>query len=53
MNTSPNDTSFKLKSSKIKKALVELAELHLESPETSKFISVSGLEKVRNKLTVS
>lgn len=49
----PKESSFKLSSRSITKVLVELAELHLESPETSKFISTSGLEKVRRKLATS
>ncbi|WP_370086752.1 hypothetical protein [Ekhidna sp.] len=52
MNT-PKESSFKLSSKTITKALVELAERHLESPETSKFISPSGLEKVKRKLATS
>ena len=49
----PKESSRKIKFRKIKKVLVELAEMHLESSETSKFISLNGLEKVRKKLASS
>lgn len=35
---------------KVSKTLLELAEKNLRSPETSHFISVSGIKKVRRKL---
>ncbi|WP_420578179.1 hypothetical protein [Ekhidna sp.] len=37
-------------SKKITQTLLELAEVHLESPETSQFISREGVEKLKKKL---
>ncbi|MEP1032305.1 hypothetical protein [Ekhidna sp.] len=35
---------------KVSRVLLELAELHLKSPDTSHLISEDGIEKLRKKL---
>lgn len=37
---------------KVSKVLLELAEIHLKSPDTKHFISEDGIEKLRRKLAV-
>lgn len=37
---------------KVSKVLLELAELHLKSPDTSHLISEDGVEKLRQKLSI-
>ncbi|MEO9484795.1 MAG: hypothetical protein ABJG47_15150 [Ekhidna sp.] len=50
ISTYKEGKSSENKSRKISKVLLEIAETHLKSPETSHFISLDGVEKVRKKL---
>ncbi len=44
------DKSQTFNKSKISRVLLELAEIHLNSPESSDLISRKGIEKLRNKV---
>ncbi len=52
ISTYKNDASEKrFVAKKVSKVLLELAELHLKSPDTSHLISENGVEKLRRKLS--
>ncbi len=50
MSTEFNNRRPSITSQRLKEILLELAETNLNCEENKEYISVSGVEKVRNKL---